>query len=183
MKQLIYFGIFIFFIYGMIHDIFGDFAANIFLVLFFGISYFRFRKLRDLNTKSVVSQPDKKYYDGDKIFQIYPLISRKSELFDENNEMIHNDSTMSSVTYRIKELEDGKLDIRFNLSATLESKTVMGAPYAIPFSMELELWNEYIYSEEFIKNKYDLSKLPRTQFGECLIIDIDGKFIELTNSN
>jgi len=182
-KELIFFGVGVFAIYGVIHDIFGDFVANSLLFLFFAFSYFKFRKFKDLNSKSVVQQQDKNYYQEDKLFQIFPLISQKSELFDEDNEMIHNHLTMSTVTYRVKENDNGSLDIRFNLSPTLESKTIMGAPYAIPFAMEIEMWNKYIYSEDFKKNNYDLSKLPRSEFGSCLIVDIDGNYIELKNSN
>ena len=171
----ILFGAFLF--YGLIYDTLGNTAANIgiALVVLYFLLKARYFQRQENNFYEAVREKNYQIQNADKTFVIYPLLSKYSDLYDENGEMIINEFTQCTYTFTLTKKENDDWDIGFYISPMMQSK--IDGPFGASITSGEWLWHKYIFSDEFKNSNFDLSKLPYS-LNRPLILDTEGNYIE-----
>lgn len=117
--------------------------------------------------------------NADKLFKIYPFLSKYSELYDENDQLIVNEYSSCFYTFMINKKNNNDWEISFYTSPMMQAK--INSPFGASLTSGEWIWQKYIFSDEFKNNNFDLTKLPF--FGNRpLILDTEGNYIESPNS-
>ena len=175
----ILFGAFLF--YGLIHDTLGETAANIAiaLVVFYFLLKARYFQRQENRFNEEVNTRITNIANADKTFKIYPLISKYSDLYDENDQLIVNEFTQCFYTFTLNKKDNNDWDISYYISPMLQMK--IDSPLGASLTSGDWIWQKYVFSDEFKNNNFDLTKLPF--FGNRpLILDTEGNYIESFNS-
>ena len=170
-----------FLFYGLIHDTLGSTAANIAIV--FVVIYFllksRYFQRQEKQLHEALNERVTDIENADKLFKIYPFLSKYSELYDENDQLIINEYTSCFYTFMINKKDNDDWEISFYISPMMQAK--INGPLGASLTSGEWIWQKYIFSDEFKNSNFDLTKLPF--FGNRpLILDTEGNYIESPNS-
>ena len=171
----ILFGAFLF--YGIIYDTFGSTTANIAIafVVFYFLSKSRYFRRQDKQIHEALNERVTDIENADKLFKIYPFLSKYSELYDENDQLIINEYTGCFYTFMINKKNNNDWEISSYTSPMMQAK--IDGPFGASITSGEWLWHKYIFSDEFKNNNFDLSKLPYS-LNRPLILDTEGNYIE-----
>jgi len=173
------FGAFLF--YGLIHDTLGSMVANTAasIVVIFLLLKFRYFQRQEKQYNKLLNDRLNNIENADKLFKIYPLISKYSDLYDENGQLIINEFTQCFYTFTLNKKDNNDWDISYTVSPMMQMK--LDSPFGASFTSGDWIWQKYVFSDEFKNNNFDLTKLPF--FGKRpLILDTEGNYIETPNS-